>query len=59
MESQNWSLRLALALAVATALWVGAVELTNRVVAGRAGNPEAVAHATASAGMHAAAPAAR
>ena len=57
MESRSWSLRLALVLAVATAVWVGAAELTNRVVAGRAGNPGAVARATAPAGSHA--PAAR
>ena len=38
MESTSWSLRLAFALAVASLLWAGAITLTNRVVAGRAGH---------------------
>jgi hypothetical protein len=57
MESRSWSLRLALAFAVATAIWVGAAELTYRVVAGRAGHtePQAIARTTVPAGSHTAA----
>jgi hypothetical protein len=56
MESRSWSLRLVLALAVATAVWVGAVEYTDRVVAGRAGHlqADAISRANAPAGSHAA-----
>lgn len=55
MESHSWSLRLALACVVATAIWVGAVGLTNRVVAGRAGRtePQAIARTASSADSHA------
>jgi hypothetical protein len=56
-ESASWSLRLILALAVATAIWVGAIALTNSVVAGRAGNmpTDAIARTSVPAGSHAAA----
>jgi hypothetical protein len=56
MESQSWSLRLILAIAVATAVWVGAIALTKQVVAGRAGNlpTDAIARSTVPAGSHAA-----
>jgi hypothetical protein len=55
IESESWSLRLVLAIAVATALWVGAIALTHRVVAGRAGNlpTDAIARSTVPAGSHA------
>jgi hypothetical protein len=57
MESASWSLRLALALVVASAIWAGAIALTNKVVAGRAGQPTpgvAIARTSVPAGSHAA-----
>ena len=56
MESASWSLRLAFALAVASLIWAGAIALTNRVVAGRAGHPTpdaAIARSSGPAGSHA------
>ncbi len=56
MESASWSLRLALALVVASAIWAGAIALTDRLVAGRAGRlqaPVAIARSSAPARLHA------
>jgi hypothetical protein len=57
MESASWSLRLALAIMIASLIWAGAIALTNRVVAGRAGAmpTDAIARRTVPAGSHAAA----
>jgi hypothetical protein len=56
MEPRNWSLRLALALAVATAIWVGAAQFTTRIVRERAAHPIA---STRVAGQGSPAPTAR
>ena len=56
MESASWSLRLALAIMIASLIWAGAIALTNRVVAGRAGHPTpdvAIARSSVPAGSHA------
>ena len=50
MESPSWSLRLVLVLAVATAVWVGAVELTNHFVLERSDRPVASARVAGHAG---------
>lgn len=50
MEPRSWSLRLALALAVATAIWVGAAELTVRLVQERSDRPVASARVAGHAG---------
>jgi hypothetical protein len=55
MESRSWSLRLALVLAVATAVWVGAVEFANRLVRERSDRPVASARVVGPAGSSAAA----
>ena len=57
MESTSWSLRLAFALAVASLIWAGAVALSDRFVAGRAGHPTpdaAIARSSVPGASHAA-----
>jgi hypothetical protein len=46
MELKSWSLKFALSLAVAAALWVGAVSLTNALLHGRQAS-----HAVSQGGM--------